>query len=103
MARILAIDYGKTRVGLAVTDPLKIVANPLTTVKSKEALDYVKDYCKKEDVETLNETIPTPIHKKKREHEDEASCHPIVNNKKKKLKGWYGIDDIDSEDSESEP
>ncbi|MEI6507879.1 MAG: Holliday junction resolvase RuvX [Bacteroidota bacterium] len=51
MARILAIDYGTKRVGLAVTDPLQIIANTLTTVHSKDVLQYLKDYLMKEEVE----------------------------------------------------
>ena len=51
MARILAIDYGTKRVGLAVTDPLKLIANTLTTVHAKDAIQYLKDYLLKEEVE----------------------------------------------------
>jgi putative Holliday junction resolvase len=51
MGRILAIDYGQKRVGLAVTDPFKIIANGLTTVHSKDIFDYLTEYIKKEDVE----------------------------------------------------
>lgn len=53
MGRILAIDYGKKRVGLAVTDPLKIIANKLTTVRSHDIFDFLKDYLQKEDVERV--------------------------------------------------
>jgi putative Holliday junction resolvase len=51
MARILAIDYGQKRVGLAVTDELKIIANGLTTVPSAEIFDFLKTYLSKENVE----------------------------------------------------
>ena len=51
MGRILAIDYGKKRVGLAVTDPQKIIANGLATVKTSEILDYIQSYLAKETVE----------------------------------------------------
>jgi putative Holliday junction resolvase len=51
MARILAIDFGKARTGLAVTDELQIIASGLTTVVTKEVVDYLKDYCAKESVE----------------------------------------------------
>ena len=44
MGRILAIDYGRKRVGLAVTDPLHLVANGLDTVHAKDVLDYLKQY-----------------------------------------------------------
>ncbi|MFI5172351.1 MAG: Holliday junction resolvase RuvX, partial [Chitinophagales bacterium] len=44
MARILAIDFGSKRVGLAVTDPMQIIATALTTVDRKEALEYISQY-----------------------------------------------------------
>ena len=53
MARILAIDYGKKRVGLAVTDPLKIIANRLTKVPAHTLFDLLKEYFEKEKVETV--------------------------------------------------
>ena len=51
MARILAIDFGKVRTGLAVTDELQIIASGLTTVSTKEVITYMQAYCKKESVE----------------------------------------------------
>ncbi|MCF8304598.1 MAG: Holliday junction resolvase RuvX [Bacteroidales bacterium] len=51
MGRILAIDYGRKRVGLAVTDEFKIIANPLVTVHAKDLIDYLKDYTDRENVE----------------------------------------------------
>ncbi|MCT4599640.1 MAG: Holliday junction resolvase RuvX [Marinifilaceae bacterium] len=53
MARVLAIDYGRKKVGLAVTDPLQIIANGLETVPTHTLLDYLKKYIQKEDVETI--------------------------------------------------
>ncbi len=53
MPRILAIDYGSKRVGLAVTDNLQMLANGLTTVHSKDVLAFLEDYIKKEDVECI--------------------------------------------------
>lgn len=53
MARILAIDFGKKRVGLAVTDPLQLIANKLTTVASHQIFDFLKDYFQKEQVEKV--------------------------------------------------
>ncbi len=50
MSRILAIDYGKKRVGIAVTDPLQIIANSLTTIHSKDIWEFLSEYFKKEDV-----------------------------------------------------
>ena len=51
--RIMAIDYGLARVGLAITDPLKIISYPLTTVKPKELFKYLDKYFKKIDVVTI--------------------------------------------------
>src|SRR5690606_9658789 len=51
MARILAIDYGMKRTGLAVTDVLQIIASGLTTVNTNELLVFLKDYISKESVE----------------------------------------------------
>jgi putative Holliday junction resolvase len=51
MGRILAIDYGTKRVGLAVTDPLQMIANPLTTVHSKDVVQFLKDYTTREEVD----------------------------------------------------
>ncbi len=51
MGRILAIDYGRKRVGLAVTDSLKMIANGLTTVSSKDIFDFLTSYIKKENLE----------------------------------------------------
>lgn len=58
MGRILAVDYGKKRVGLAVTDPLKIIANALTTIPSNEIFDFLKEYFAKEQVEKLVVGLP---------------------------------------------
>ncbi len=51
MGRIMAIDYGKVRTGLAVTDPVRIIATPLTTVPTPTLLQYIKDYCAREEVD----------------------------------------------------
>ena len=53
MARIMAIDYGLKRTGLAVTDPLQIIATGLTTVESSQLIPFLKDYFKKEPVELM--------------------------------------------------
>jgi len=53
VSRILAIDYGRKRVGLAVTDPLQIIANKLTTVPAHEIWDFLKNYFQKEEVERV--------------------------------------------------
>ena len=53
VGRILAIDYGKKRVGIAVTDPLQIIANRLTTVPTHEIWVFLKEYFSKENVEKV--------------------------------------------------
>jgi len=53
MSRILAIDYGSKRVGLAVTDEFQLIATGLTTVHSKDVIAFLKDYIKKEPVERI--------------------------------------------------
>ena len=53
MPRILCIDYGKKRTGIAVTDPLKIIATALTTVETKELFLFLKNYFHNEEVELV--------------------------------------------------
>jgi len=53
MPRIVAIDYGTKRVGVAVTDELQIIASGLTTVHSRKIIQFLKDYCDKEKVERI--------------------------------------------------
>ena len=53
MARILSIDYGKKRTGLAVTDPLQIIAGGLATVSTSELFDYLQGYIAREKVERI--------------------------------------------------
>ncbi|MBR7031873.1 MAG: Holliday junction resolvase RuvX [Prevotella sp.] len=53
MARILSIDYGKKRTGIAVTDPLQIIAGGLATVSTSELFDWLKAYLAKESVERI--------------------------------------------------
>ena len=53
MARILSIDYGKKRTGIAVTDPLQIIAGGLATVSTSELFDWLKNYLSKESVERI--------------------------------------------------
>lgn len=50
MSRVLSIDYGKKRTGIAVTDPERIIANGLTTVNTNELMDFLKAYIAKETV-----------------------------------------------------
>ena len=53
VGRILAIDYGRKRTGLAVTDPLRIIANVLATVETKELEKYLADYFATNDVDII--------------------------------------------------
>lgn len=61
MGRILAIDYGKKRTGLAVTDPLKIIASGLGTVPSHEIIPYLKKYFAAEEVELILIGLPKSL------------------------------------------
>jgi len=53
MSRILAIDYGTKRVGIAVSDPMQIIANGLDTIPNEQLIDFLKDYTGREEVETF--------------------------------------------------
>ena len=53
MGRILAIDYGSKRVGIAVTDSLRLISSGLTTVHSKDLIKFLEDYLKKETVDVI--------------------------------------------------
>ena len=58
MARLLAIDYGRKRSGIAVSDSLQIIANGLTTVPSHTLINFLKDYVEKESVELIIIGLP---------------------------------------------
>ena len=67
MSRILSIDYGKKRTGIAVTDPLKIIATGLCTMETPKLMNFLKDYFSKEQVELVIIGMPvnwddTPTH-----------------------------------------
>ena len=53
MARIISIDYGKKRTGIAATDPLKLIANPIGTVETKNLIAFLKDYLAANNVELI--------------------------------------------------
>ena len=59
MARILALDYGSKRTGIATTDPLQIIASPLITVQTEDLLNYLTSYIAKEEVSDLVVGQPT--------------------------------------------
>ncbi len=61
MGRIMAIDYGRKRTGVAVTDPLKIVAGNLATVPTHTLMSFIKDYIAREHVERIVVGQPTQL------------------------------------------
>lgn len=77
MARILAIDYGTKRTGIAVTDELQIIASGLTTVATKELLPFLKDYIAKENVELF--LVGEPKQMNNEVSESEASIQSFLN------------------------
>ena len=79
MARILSIDYGGKRTGLAVTDPLQIIATGLETIESKELISWLKNYLSKEEVELIIIGLP--------KNWDESDTHgtPLVEAAIKKI------------------
>lgn len=83
MARILAIDYGKVRTGIAVTDELQIIASGLTTVATKELIAFLKDYLLKEKVELF--LVGEPKQMDNSPSESEALIAPFL----KKLSGVF--------------
>lgn len=72
MARIMAIDYGTKRTGLAVTDPMQIIASALDTISTEDVLDYIKGYCDSEEVERILLGFPV------REDGKEAHSAPFI-------------------------
>ena len=79
MSRILAIDYGGKRTGLAVTDPLQIIATGLTAIDSIELIPFLKNYFKQEQVELIVIGLP--------KNWDDTDTHgtPLVESAIKKL------------------
>ncbi|MBR5391367.1 MAG: Holliday junction resolvase RuvX [Prevotella sp.] len=83
MARILSIDYGKKRTGIAVTDPLQIIANGLATVSTSELFDYLKDYLSHEQVERI--IIGRPLQTNGQPSENLQRVEQFVNRWKKEM------------------
>ena len=81
MGRILAIDYGTKRTGLAVTDVLQIIPGGLTTVATHELLDYLSSYFSKESVETI--VVGYPTNMDGTESENMKHIRPFVQKLKK--------------------
>lgn len=76
MARLLAIDYGRKRCGLAVTDTLQIVPGGLATVRTHELIDYLKTYIAKEPVERF--IIGLPMNLNGQESESMTYLRPFL-------------------------
>ena len=83
MARLLAIDYGKKRTGLAVTDELQIIANGLTTVATTELVAFLQDYVKREPVERIIVGLPKQMNNEP--SENMCRITPFVNRLRKVL------------------
>ena len=85
MARILCIDYGGKRTGIAVTDPLQIIATGLTTVDSIELIPFLKKYFSQEDVECIVIGEPKNL--------DDSDTHatPLVKEAIKKLQKEFPL------------
>ncbi|MBF1402571.1 MAG: Holliday junction resolvase RuvX [Prevotella histicola] len=77
MSRILAIDYGKKRTGIAVTDPLRIIANGLATVSTSELFEFLSQYITKESVGQI--VIGKPIQPNGQPSENLARVEQFVN------------------------
>ena len=81
MSRILAIDYGKKRTGIAVTDPMQIIANGLTTVATHELVDFLLKYVQQEQVERI--IIGHPRQMNYEDSENMKNIIPFMNRLKK--------------------
>lgn len=84
MGRILAIDYGRKKSGLAVSDPMQIIANGLTTVPSHELFDFIAKYIDEEDVERI--VVGYPTQNSGEVSESMKYIEPFVNRLKKNFK-----------------
>ncbi len=76
MSRILAIDYGRKRVGLAVTDPLEMIANGLETVPTMNIWEFLKDYISRQDVKTV--VVGYPVQMNNRPSESMEYLKPFL-------------------------
>ncbi|MBP5514715.1 MAG: Holliday junction resolvase RuvX [Bacteroidaceae bacterium] len=83
MSRVLAIDYGVRRTGIAVTDPLQIIANGLTTVDSRQLLAFIKEYVSREAVERF--VVGRPMQTNGRESENLKNVEKFVEQLQKAL------------------
>lgn len=83
MGRILAIDYGRKRTGLAVSDPLRLIATPLETVPTHQLMDYLTQYLQRETVDTV--VIGEPHKTNNEESETMQYIRPFLNGFRKRF------------------
>lgn len=83
MGRVLAIDYGRKRCGVAVSDPLRICANGLPTVRSCDLMQFVTEYCNREEVDCI--VIGLPLTLRGEPSESSRYIEPFVNRLKKEM------------------
>lgn len=83
MGRLLAIDFGRKRCGIAVTDSLRIVANPLETVDTSKLIAYVKDYLSKESVDTI--VVGKPKNLNGNDSDSMRYLTPVINKLRKEI------------------
>lgn len=83
MPRVIAIDLGTKRTGLAVTDPLQMLANPLETIETSTLLDYLKKYFEREEVEAIVLGYPRKL------NGEETEMTPKVFAMKEKLEAAF--------------
>ena len=83
MGRILAIDYGLKRTGIAVTDPLKMIASPLETVATKDLWVFLTNYFTREPVEAV--VVGMPVDLKNRDTDSTEAVRKFVEAFKKKF------------------
>lgn len=81
MARLLAIDYGQKRTGIAVSDSLQLIANGLTTVDTSSLFDFIADYLSREQVETIVVGFPKQLNNEP--SENMKRIEPFVNRLRK--------------------
>ena len=87
MGRIIGVDYGLKRIGLAVTDPLQIFASPLITVNQEEFYSYINDYMKENEVEAF--VIGYPVQMNNKPSESVIYINPFIKKLKKTFPGKY--------------
>ncbi len=92
MSRILAVDYGSKRVGVAVTDPLCIIAQPLQTVNARDALSFLVDYVSRFGVAKV--IVGMPIQDSGERSDAQRYIRPFIGRLKKALPG-VEIEEVD--------